>query len=72
MVKRVDVALVDVVRDVVAGTFTPGVRELGLVDDGVGFVADEANRHLLPIELVNKVRGIRDEIIAGAIEVPDR
>ena len=72
MVKGVDVAVLDVVKDVIAGKFQPGLHELGLAEKGVGFVADERNRTLLPIEIVNKVRSISDEIVAGRIQVPDR
>jgi basic membrane protein A len=72
MVKRVDVAVVDVVKEVIAGKFRGGLHELGLADDGVGFVADERNRRLLPIEVVERVRALGAEIIAGRIVVPDR
>jgi basic membrane protein A len=72
MVKRVDVAVVDVVKEVIANNFRGGMHELGLADQGVGFVADERNRHLLPIEVVTRVRALSDEIVAGKIQVPDR
>jgi basic membrane protein A len=72
MVKRVDVAVLDVIRELIAGKFTGGLRELGLAEDGVAFVADERNRHLLPIEVVAKVRALREQIIRGEIRVPDR
>ena len=70
MVKRVDVAVVDVVKNLAAGKFTPGIHELGLAEGGVGFVADERNAHLLPIEVVAKVNELREQIIAGKIQVP--
>jgi basic membrane protein A and related proteins len=73
MVKRVDVAVVDVIQDVIAGRFRGGMHELGLAENGVTFVADERNQgRLLPLEVVQRVKAIRDEIIAGAIVVPDR
>jgi len=72
MVKRVDVAVVDIIKDLAAGRFRGGLHELGLAEDGVGFVANEQNRHLLPVEIVTKVRALREEIIAGTIQVPDR
>jgi basic membrane protein A len=72
MVKRVDVAVVDVIEDLIAGQFVGGLHELGLAQNGVGFVADERNVHLLPIEIVQKVNKLREQIIAGEIEVPDR
>ncbi|MGE0872498.1 MAG: BMP family protein [Kofleriaceae bacterium] len=70
MIKRVDVAVVDAVRSVIDGSFHGGVRALGLAEQGVGFVADEHNRHLLPAEVVQRVNRIAADIIAGTIEVP--
>lgn len=72
MIKGVDVAVLDVVTDVIAGRFRGGIHELGLADHGVGFVANEKNRHLLPIEVVQQVRALSAQIVAGTIEVPDR
>lgn len=70
MIKRIDVAVVDIVKDVIAHRFTGGVHELGLADNGVGFVSDEHNRALLPLEVVQRVKLIGDQIVAGTIKVP--
>ena len=72
MVKRVDVAVLGVIEDVANGRFRAGTRELGLAEDGVGFVADERNRELLPAEVVERVQALREAIIAGQIHVPER
>jgi basic membrane protein A len=72
MLKRGDLALVDVIRDVVLHRFTAGVRELGLADKRVGFVADERNRRLLPLDVVERVQALADQIIAGTIQVPSQ
>lgn len=72
MVKRVDVAVVDVIKDIIAHKFQGGLKELGLADDGVMFVADERNQLLLPVDVVQRVKKLREEIIAGKIVVPDR
>ncbi|HEX7842762.1 MAG TPA: BMP family ABC transporter substrate-binding protein [Kofleriaceae bacterium] len=72
MVKRVDVAVVDAIKDVIAGRFRGGIHELGLAEHGVGFVADEHNQRMLPIDVVEKVRALGDEIVAGKIRVPER
>ena len=71
MVKRVDVAVVDTIKDLSVGKFRGGLHELGLAEEGVGFVADEHNRALLPLEVVTRARQLRAEIIAGRIQVPD-
>lgn len=70
MIKRVDVAVVDIVKDVIANKFVGGVHELGLKEDGLGFVSDERNKNLLPLDVVQKVKKLGDEIIAGTIKVP--
>lgn len=72
MVKRVDVAIVDVIREVAEQRFAGGMRELGLPDDGVMFVANEQNRHLLPLDVAARARKLREDIIEGRLQVPDR
>ncbi|HET9620192.1 MAG TPA: BMP family ABC transporter substrate-binding protein [Kofleriaceae bacterium] len=70
MIKRVDVAVVDIVKDIIAKRFKGGLHEIGLAEKGVGFVADERNRELLPIEVVEKANELGQEIIEGKIQVP--
>ncbi len=72
MIKRVDVAVLDIVKDVIAHKFTGGIHELGLKENGVGFVSDERNRAMLPLDVVQKAKAIGDEIIAGKISVPSQ
>lgn len=72
MLKRVDVAVFDIIKEVSAGTFRGGPRELGLAEHGVGFVANEHNKHLLPLEIVQRVNALSEDIVAGKIKVPDR
>jgi basic membrane protein A len=68
MVKRVDVAVVDAVKSVIDGSFHGGLHELGLAEDGVGFVGDDPA--LLPPAVAARAREIEREIIAGRIQVP--
>lgn len=70
MVKRVDVAVVDIVKDIIAGRFRGGLHELGLAEHGVGFVSDDRNRQLLPIDVVEQVNALGEQIVAGKIKVP--
>lgn len=72
MIKRVDVAVVDIAKEVLAHRFHGGLLELGLAEQGVGFVSDERNRSLLPADVVTRVRALRDQIIAGTIQVPEQ
>ena len=70
MIKRVDVAVVDIIKDVAAKRFRGGIHELGLAEHGVGFVSDERNRVLLPPEIVQRANALGEQIKAGKIQVP--
>ncbi len=70
MVKGVDAAVLDATRRVQQGTFQGGVRSFGLAEDGVGYVYDQNNRHLIPDSVRARVEQLRAEIIAGRIKVP--
>jgi basic membrane protein A and related proteins len=73
MVKGVDVAVVDVIKDVADHKFRGGVHELGLAEHGVSFIADEHNvPRLLPADVVQRVKALREDIIAGKIVVPEQ
>jgi basic membrane protein A and related proteins len=71
MLKRTDLAVVSIIKDTIAGNFRGGIHELGLADDGVAFVADEHNKSMLPDDVANRARKLREQIIAGTIQVPD-
>jgi basic membrane protein A len=73
MVKGVDVAVVDVIKDVIDHKFRGGVHELGLAEHGVSFIADEHNvPRLLPPEVVQRVKALGEDIVAGKIVVPEQ
>lgn len=71
MLKRVDVGVYQVTKDVVQGTFTAGTKRHGLADKGVDYAMDEHNSKLIPKDVLNKVEAIRADILAGKIQVPD-
>jgi basic membrane protein A and related proteins len=70
MLKRVDVAVYETIHEVVEGRFAGGVRELGLAENGVGFVYDDNNRALVKDSTIAAVNHLIRQIIAGEIEVP--
>ena len=71
MVKRVDVAVYDTIKDVNDGTFPGGqVRIFGLKEKGVDYVYDDKNKALIPDDVHAKVEALRAEIEAGTIVVP--
>ena len=70
MMKRVDVATYDVIKSVVMGTFTGGVHEFSLKNNGVGYALDEYNKALIPTAVVAKLELLKQKIVKGEIEVP--
>jgi basic membrane protein A len=71
MVKRVDNAVYQIVRDVVEGNFKAGLHVFGLEGDGVAYAVDEHNKALLSPEAIAAAEGARKKIIAGEITVTD-
>ena len=71
MLKRVDVATYETLKDGLAGTFTAGILSLGLAEDGVGWAQDEHNAGLLTGELKAAVESARADIVAGRTVVHD-
>ena len=72
MVKHVEVAVFNTIRDAQAGSFTGGIKVFGLAEDGVGWVYDDRNRALIPDAVKARVDSLRDEIVAGRITAPSQ
>lgn len=70
MVKGVDQAVYDAIRNVREGRFSGGIFELGLRELGVDYVYDANNKELIPDSVRARVEELRQEIIAGRITVP--
>ncbi|NUQ19766.1 MAG: BMP family ABC transporter substrate-binding protein [Gemmatimonadaceae bacterium] len=70
MVKGVDAAVFDAIKRVKDGTFKGGIYQFGLKEQGVGYVYDPNNRKLIPDSVRARVEQLREEIIAGKIQVP--
>lgn len=71
MVKRVDNAVYDVVKEVVDGKFQGGFHSFGLDKDGVAYALDDYNRSLIPPDVIEKVEEAKRKIISGEIKVTD-
>jgi basic membrane protein A len=71
MVKRVDTAVYDIVKEVVEGRFKGGFHVFGLESDGVGYAVDQFNRTLVSPEALREAEEARRKIIAGEIKVVD-
>jgi len=71
MVKRVDNAVYDVVKEVLGGNFNGGFHVFGLEKDGVAYAMDDNNKSLISSEILQKVEESRSKIVAGEIKVTD-
>jgi basic membrane protein A and related proteins len=69
MLKRVDVAVHDAFQSANDGSFEPGLRNLGLAENGVGYALDENNRELITPEIEAQLEDAKAKIIAGEITV---
>jgi len=70
MVKHVEVAVFEAIKSETEGKWKGGIRELGLAEDGVGYVYDEHNMKLIPDKVYAKIEELKKEIIDGKIKVP--
>ncbi|HSN67949.1 MAG TPA: BMP family ABC transporter substrate-binding protein, partial [Thermoanaerobaculia bacterium] len=71
MVKRIDNAVYQIIKEKVAGRFEGGVHVYGLENDGVGYALDQHNRALIPPEIIQEAEKAKQDIIAGRIDVTD-
>lgn len=71
MVKRVDNAVYDAVKEVLEGKFVGGFHVFGLDKDGVAYALDKNNEKLIPGDVILKVEEAKKEIIDGKIKVTD-
>ncbi|MFK7942037.1 MAG: BMP family protein [Paracoccaceae bacterium] len=71
MLKRVDVAAYETMKDAQSGTFETGVRILGAAEGGVDWALDENNASLVSDDMKAAVEGARAKIVAGEIQVHD-
>jgi len=71
MVKRVDNAVYDVVKEVKEDKFSGGFHAFGLDKDGVAYALDENNKNIISPEILQKVEAAKGKIVAGEIKVTD-
>lgn len=71
MVKRVDNAVYDVVKEVLSGAFKGGFHVFGLDKDGVAYAMDDNNKNLIAPEILQRVEEARSKIVGGEIKVTD-
>lgn len=71
MVKRVDNAVYDVVKEVLEGKFRGGFHAFGLDKDGVAYAMDDYNKTLIPADVIQRVEAAKKDIVDGKIKVTD-
>ncbi|MDH4467313.1 MAG: BMP family ABC transporter substrate-binding protein [Bacteriovoracaceae bacterium] len=70
MLKRVDLAVANVIKDTFDNKFVAGKSVMNLKDAGVGYAVDEYNEKLIaPYKM--KLEEVKSDIISGKIAVPD-
>ena len=70
MVKRVDTAVFDTIRELKDGHWRGGVRDFGLAERGVSWVYDDRNKALVPDAVKARVDSLQALIVAGTLHVP--
>jgi basic membrane protein A and related proteins len=71
MIKRGDVAVFDIVREVVEGRFVGGMRVFGLAENGVDYVHDGPHAAGIPDPVKQKVEALRADVVSGRVAVPN-
>ena len=71
MLKRVDVAAYETLKDAMRGRFSAGTVTLGLAEGGVDWALDEHNEKLIAPPVRAAIEKARADIIAGRISVHD-
>lgn len=71
MLKAVDVAVYETIKEAQEGKFSGGIQRFGLKNNGVNYTLDNNNEKLLTPDLKKKLEEIKKKIIAGQIQVPD-
>lgn len=69
MVKRVDKAVYDTLKNSHEGSWEPGIKMLGIKESALDFSVDEHNKHLITQDLIDQVLITRERIINGLIDV---
>ena len=70
MVKRVDVAVFEVCKQVKEGHFNSGTVELGLKEDGIGLSVMKNTKDKIPAQVLKKIDELKQEIIEGKLKPP--
>lgn len=71
MLKKVDVAVFEVIKSVKNNEFKSGVSRFGISNAGVDWAFDENNKSLWSDSEIKKMNKVKSDISSGKISVPD-
>ncbi|HBR56471.1 MAG TPA: BMP family ABC transporter substrate-binding protein [Blastocatellia bacterium] len=71
MVKRVDNAVYDTVKEILEKRFKGGFHVFGLDKEGVAYAMDQYNEALVPPDVIRKAEEAKAKIVSGEIVVTD-
>ena len=71
MIKRVDFAVEETMKDAQSGSLDGGIHVLGLAEGGVGYALDDNNKDLISAEMKSRVDAAAEDIKSGKIQVHD-
>jgi basic membrane protein A len=69
MIKRIDVAIFEALKEAKNDKWDPGIINLGLKENGLDYAVDKHNEKLLNEAMLNVVENARQQIIDGSIVV---
>ncbi|MEG0069366.1 BMP family lipoprotein [Cetobacterium sp.] len=72
MLKNVDVAVYDVVKNLTKGEFVPGLAVYGAQENGVGVTEFEFTKDIIGAEKLKKFEEIKAKLMSGEIKVSDK
>lgn len=69
MLKKVDVAVYEALKEIARGNWKPGILNLGLKENALGYALDKNNEKLLDEAVLGIVENARKQIVDGQLEV---
>jgi basic membrane protein A len=69
LIKRVDLAVYETLKNSHEGTWSAGIKSLGIKEGALDYAVDQNNRALISEKLIEQVATAKDSIIAGKLTV---
>jgi len=71
MVKRCNVAVFNTIKSLIEGDFKSGIHDFGVKEGGVDTTEFKFTKNLIPLETLDRLKQIKDDIISGKTQVTD-